>query len=148
MRPRSPLSTGEISGLIQADLAATVPVHGRLVWTELLRATQCPSNRFTSRDQGTIPLRMLTLGCSRTHSPPCSPQNPGRNTYLNSLFIPIPHCHGANWPLLSLKDFEISDGSGHMNADVVDGIPLRKRIWKSVCTHSLFKLFRGYVGRV
>ena len=35
-----------------------------------------------------------------------------------------------------------------MNAGVVDGIPLRKRIWKPVCTYSLFKLFRGYVGRV
>ena len=101
-----------------------------------------------TRPRTTQPECMSTLGCSRTHSPPCSPQNPGRNTIPNSLLVPIPRRHGANWPLSSLEDFEISDGSGHMNADVVDGIPLRKRIWKSVCTHSLFKLFRGYVGRV
>ena len=101
------------------DSAATVPVHGRLVWMELLRATQCPSNHFTSRDQGTIPLRMSTLGCSRAHSPPCSLQNPGRNMIPNSLLVPIPHRHGANWLLLSLEDFEISDRSGHMNVSVV-----------------------------
>ena len=54
----SSLSSSEISVLqnsFERIWATTIPVHGRLVRTKLLRPTQRPSNSITSRDQGIIP---------------------------------------------------------------------------------------------